>query len=137
MKVLSSVNFLAAVISAIIFFFIGFIWYSFLFNKIWVKEKGLSVTAGENKMRPSAIVFQYFCTLIFLFLYVLGLAIIGNLIGKGIIEGLKISLFAIICLVVPFHSSSLFFPPKPKLFLIDGGYYAVGTIISAVILSIW
>ncbi len=137
MMVLKQVNYIAVVVSAVIYFIIGSLWYSkVLFAEAWAKEKGHKMEGDKPAAGSMAV--SYGGMLITEFLYVLGIAVILLLTGKtGIVEGIKVALFVIILFNLPLNAGTLLFPSKPRLFFIDWGYQAIGALISAIILSLW
>jgi hypothetical protein len=134
----SHINYLAAVVSAIIYFVIGYFWYGkMMFAESWSKEKGYKPDAAAKPLAGGMIA-RYGVMLVLQFIYVVGLAAVIILIGKpGIVNALKAALFVIILFDLPLNTDSLLFPPKPKLFFINWGYQIVGTLISAIILGAW
>lgn len=69
----SNVNFLAVLVATIAAFFLGFVWYSFLFGKRWMKELGFS----EEELKKGANMGMIFgSTLALTFVMGLGLAML-------------------------------------------------------------
>lgn len=135
MVTLSSLNYLAIVVTGIVYFIIGSFWYSkVLFADAWVKESGVTM-GGSGKAMPVIPMAGQFITSI---LYAFGIAVIIQLLGKiGVAAGLKAAFLVIVAFVLPMNSSTWFFKNKPVLFLIEGGYLAVGAVALGIILSLW
>ena len=133
MNFFADINYWAVVVSTIVYYFIGFIWYTLLFGRTWRKETGVS---NEIPVKPPiwAMVGQFIAT----FIYTLGFAIILQLYGaSGITAGICVSLLVTAFFVIPINSGNLFFTGKKKLFLLDVCERAIGSIIIGIILSIW
>ena len=48
-------SYLAVVVGGLAFFFLGAIWYSFLFQKPWTADMGIDMSGGTGKPPPSAV----------------------------------------------------------------------------------
>lgn len=133
MNFMEGINFYAVIVSTIVYYFIGFIWYSVLFGKLWAKETGV-IMPDSPKPKVFPLVGQFVST----FLYVAGVAIILNLHGSyGIREGLHVALLVSVFFIIPMNSGNLFFTGKRKLFLIDVSERILGTLVTGIILGVW
>jgi hypothetical protein len=133
MNLFEGINFLAVLVSAIIYYFIGFIWYTLLFGEIWRKETGVTVN-GPAKPRPGALIGQFIST----FLYTLGIAIILRFYGTySIISGILVSAVVTLFIVIPINTGNLFFTGRKKLFLLDVCERATGSLLTGIILGLW
>jgi len=71
-------------------------------------------------------------------LFTVGIAILIAIMNKtGVMTGIITALGVIIFFIFPINGGVLFFQGKPKLFLIDAGYQAVGVLVVGVILGLW
>jgi len=125
------------IVSSIVYFLIGALWYTPLFGKAWAKEVGMSMDGGMGAARGKFIA-GMFGQLVSSFLYVAGvymLLMIGNFysLGGALIVGASVSVF----FVLSVNSGKLLFQGKPKLFFIDAGYAVVGAFAAALILAFW
>lgn len=133
MNFFTGINYSAVVVSTIVYYIIGFIWYTFLFGELWRKETGLSLKSPA-KPKAWALAGQFISTL----LYTLGIAIILKLYGTyGISAGIYVSLLITVFFVIPINSGNLLFTGKKKLFLLDVCERALGSLVAGVILGIW
>ena len=133
MNLFADINYFAVVVSAIVYYFIGFIWYTVLFGEVWGKETGVSMK-NQAKPRVWALIGQFLSTL----LYAFGIAVILRVYGTyGILEGICVGVLVTIFFVIPIHSGNLFFTGKKKLFLLDVCERAIGSIVIGLILGIW
>jgi len=139
MEIFAKLNYLAIILSTVIYFGLGFLWYRReTFGLIFLKEKGIDIKKRPPKMTLSATIIQFGGVIVTLLLYTIGIAAVMNLAAiTGTGGGIIIGLLAIIFVIIPMNANNLFFPPKPKLFLIDVGFQSVGTLIASIILSIW
>jgi hypothetical protein len=123
----------AYVVSGIVYYLIGWLWYSpILFVKPWVKETGVEM--GGNKSPVLPMIGQLVST----FLFVLGVymvVMLGHFEGVkgGLVAGISIAAF----FVLPINSGNLFFKNKVILFWIESGYQAVGSVVCGLILALW
>jgi Protein of unknown function (DUF1761) len=133
MHTASNFNYLAYFVSAIVYFVIGFAWYSNKkFAKIWSKEAGVKM--GGKSMPIWPMVGQVISSL----LYALGVYMVVMLSNSIDIKGATIACLSIIAFFVfPINSGNLFFTGKVKLFLLDAGYQAIGAIVMTLILTFW
>jgi len=129
----AGINYYAVVVATIVYYFIGFIWYTLLFSEIWGKETGVSI---KSPARPKmwAMVGQFISTLLF----ALGIAIILKLHGNyGITTGIYVGLLITLFFVIPINSGNLFFTGKKSLFLLDVCERAIGSLVIGIIISVW
>jgi len=133
----SSFAVLPYIVTSIVYFAIGALWYTPLFGKAWAKEVGRSMEGGmEGKW--GQFVGGMVGQLISSFLYVAGvymLLMVGNFysFGGALIVGASVSAF----FVLSINSGKLNFQGKPRLFFIDSGYGVIGSFVSAIILAFW
>jgi hypothetical protein len=126
-------NVLAYIVAGIVYFLIGWLWYSpVLFVKPWSRETGVQMGGNKNPVLP--MVGQLVST----FLFTLGVymvVMLGNFetFGGALVAGLSITAF----FVLPINSGNLFFKGKAVLFWIEAGYQTVGSIVCALILALW
>lgn len=129
----AGINYFAVAVSTIVYYLIGFIWYTLLFGEIWGKETGVSVKS-PTKPRIWAMVGQFISTLLF----ALGIAIVLRFYGTdGITAGIHVSALVTVFFVVPVNSGNLFFTGKKKLFLLDVCERAIGSLAIGIILGAW
>ena len=125
------------VVSSLVYFAIGAIWYTPLFGKAWAKEVGRDI-GGSMRGMMGRFIGGMVGQLVSSFLYVLGvymILMIGNYYGfsGALTAGASVSAF----FVLSINSGKLLFQGKPKLFLIDAGYAVVGAFAAAFILAFW
>jgi hypothetical protein len=72
---LSSLNLFAVIVATIAAFFLGFVWYTFLFGRRWMKELGVT----EEDLKKGANMGMIFgTTLLLTFIMALGLALLWH-----------------------------------------------------------
>jgi hypothetical protein len=132
----SHFNVLAYVVSGIVYFLVGWLWYSnALFAKQWTKETGVHMGQGQGR---ATVVLPMVGQLVSTFLYTLGISMVVMLGNFADVKGALVAAASIIgFFVLPVNSGTLFFRNKPLLFCIDSGYQAVGAIVLALILALW
>jgi hypothetical protein len=133
MNLLTGINYPAVLISAAIYYVIGFLWYTKLFGKIWRKENGMT-DEPASKPSPGALIGQFIST----FLFTLGIAIIMKLEGVyGITGGVSACVLITVFFVIPINSGNLFFTGKKKLFLLNVVERALGSLVAGIIIGLW
>jgi len=125
------------IVSSIVYYAIGALWYTPLFGKAWAKELGISMSGGTDSDKGK-FVLGMIGQLVSAFLYVAGvymLLMLGNFysLGGALTVGASVSAF----FVLSVNSGKLLFQRKPKLFFIDAGYGVVGAFAAALILAFW
>jgi hypothetical protein len=125
------------VVSSLVYYLIGAIWYSPLFGKAWAKEVGMDMGGSMEGARGKFIV-DMVGQLVSCFLFVLGVYMVlmlGNFysFGGALTVGASVGGF----FALSINSGKLLFQAKPKLFLIDAGYSIVGAFVTALILAFW
>ena len=131
----SNLNYLAIIVSSVIYFILGAVWFGPFFGKLWLKLIGLSLTEEDKKNAP----FIFVKTFILDFIITFSVAILINLIQPTtILSALKISLLIGAGFVVaPFLGNFMYAKRSIKLFFIEAGYHVVCITIVAIILAIW
>ena len=129
--IVTSINYLAVLVSTLVYYVIGFLWFTKLFGEAWRKETGVP---ADRKPGPVALVGQFISTL----LYTIGIAILINLLDTpGIMGGICAAVIATIFFAIPINSGDLFFTGKKRLFLLNVSERAVGSLVVGIILGIW
>lgn len=135
-EIFSHINWLAVAVAGLAYFFLGAIWYSFIFKKAWIKSSGIDVNdpnmkKGMAQTMLASLVLMIICSAgIALFLF--------KVVSTSWISGLKVGLLAGVCFSATGISISYLYEKKPmSLHLINAGYNITGCIIAGIILSLW
>jgi hypothetical protein len=132
---LSSINWIAVLVSALLFYGIGAIWYSFLFQKAWMKE--VNVTMEDAKKANMVKIMSF--TLIITIVMVTGLALfLAQFQDVDSFRGGMVGLhcgFAVSSMTIALNA--LYEMKSWKYVLINSGYMIVGFTISGFILGAW
>jgi hypothetical protein len=137
MYALSNLNWLHVLVAAIAYFILGAIWYSFLFQKQWIRYHKIDMNDPEGKKGVGMIMFTSF---IWTFIICTGLAILifKTPMAGGAMSGIKLGLTTGVCFSALAISMTYLYLKKPAgLHFIDGLYHVVGQIIAAIILILW
>ena len=138
-EVFKDINWIAVLVGTLAYFFLGAIWYSFLFKDRWIAYQGISaedMSKPDAKKGVGAIMFASF---VMLLINVTGLAILAEYIGlNGWQHGLHLGFLAGICFACTSMAINMLYEKKSLgLFFINGGYQVLGNIIAAVIIVCW
>lgn len=134
-ELLTSLNWFAVVTAALLYFFLGALWYSpALFADVWMKLRNLTEVDID---KPNPIIFFYsfvlqFIAVISLALFITAMGITGAthgaLIGFGAGAGIVFTLAG---------TTGLFSDTPQKLHFIDNGYHVMGLTLAGLILGWW
>lgn len=128
---LNDINHLAVLVSAIVYYILGFVWYTLLFGELWAKETGVIM---PDKPNPLNLIGQFIST----YLYVLGIAVLIVMSGEvGVSSGLFIGLLVTLVFAIPINSGNLFFTNRKKLFFLDVTERAIGSVFAGIIIGLW
>jgi len=131
------INWIATLVGAIGYFALGALWYSFLFQKQWMKYTGITMSNEPNARKGiGAIMFGSF---IMMFICSTAIAILISRIGlHSWLSGLKLGLLTGLCFAFTSMAINMLYEMKPVgLYIINGGYQLLGNIIAAVIICSW
>lgn len=127
-------NLVAVLVSTLIYFFIGWLWYSpLMFGKIWMNT--LSEEAKAMKFNPLLMV----CGLGASFVTAFILASISNFSNSTTInDGLAVGFFSWLGFVAATMINNVLYEKRSFAnYFINVGYYLVGFMAMGVILAIW
>ena len=134
----SHINYGAVAVSVGIFFLLGALWYSVLFAKAWIHELMLhNVTIADPSINK--LLMNMGLTVLNNTVIVGALACLVHMTGSTTLEtGLTLGLI-VACGFIATAIGGVFIweSRSVKLFLIDSGYQMIGTVIAAIILSLW
>src|SRR4030095_4305670 len=103
----SQINWLAVLVAALAFFFLGAIWYSALFRDAWIKAVGVNMNDPNARKGIAGIMITSFVTIL---ITSIGLALFINRIGSGgWIRGIKKGTVFVVFFFLFCYSKSLFF----------------------------
>jgi uncharacterized protein DUF1761 len=138
MSLLLSVNYFAIIVSAIIYFLIGSLWFSTLFGSLWTQElQRHNVVIKEPTTRE--ILSKMLQTFLANIITAYAMAVLVTMTGSTtILSGLFLGILAAVgCAATTLGAVFTWESRSLKLFLIDIGYPALGIIASAILLSVW
>jgi hypothetical protein len=133
----SQLNWLAILVAGLAYFMLGAIWYSFLFQKPWIRLAGVNPNAPDAKKGVAAIMFTSFLLML---VAAIGIALFLSKVvpSAGIMSGIKTGLVAGICFSATGMSISYVYEKRPLgLHLINAGYNICGCVLAGTILSMW
>ena len=135
-EIFKDINWIAVLVGALGYFFLGAIWYSFLFKNQWIAYNKIVTDNADAKKGAGAIMFASF---ILMFIWAAGLAVLAeyfNLVGW--LHGLKLGALTGICFALTSMGINMLYEKKPLgLFFINGGYQLLGSMIASVIIACW
>jgi len=132
----SQVNWLAVLVGALAYFFLGAIWYSALFRNAWIKATGVNMNDPNGRKGFAGILIASFVTVL---ITSIGLALIITRIGPGNwLTGCKIGLIAGVCFSAATICNSYLYEKRPiALSTINSLYNIVGCALAGIIIAIW
>lgn len=136
MYALTHLNWLHVFVATIAYFILGAIWYSFLFQKPWIRYQNIDTSNPDAKKGAGIIMLVGF---IWTFIMVTGIAVLAAktpLLG-GVLSGITLGLTTGVLSALAISMTYLYLKRAAGLHLIDGLYHVVGQIIAAIILVLW
>lgn len=137
--VFKDIHWIAVLAGTLAYFFLGALWYSFLFKNKWIAYQGISaedMNKPDAKKGVGAIMVASF---IMMFIVSTGLAILSEyLVLKGWQHALHLGLLTGVCFACTSMAINMLYEKKPiGLFFINGSYQVLGNIIAAIIIVCW
>lgn len=132
---LSQINIFAVIVSTVIYFILGSLWYSpALLGKTWMKYQKTNPHEGRGQLP-----LMLSATFVLSFILCLGLAFIIMKAGVNtFIGGVKAGALCGFSFVFCTQAINAMFDKRPfTLFMIDAGYHITGIVISSVVLAVW
>ncbi len=131
-------NIWALIVSTLLYFFLGSLWFSLLFGKIWAKEvekHGVKIKEPTKKQLSRNMLSTFALN----FLVVLGVGLIVSALGVNtFLSGLRVGLLLGICFTLaPLGVSNVWESRSLKLTLLDAGYPMLGIVTSCIIFALW
>jgi hypothetical protein len=135
-------NYLPILCSSVAYFFLGFVWYSLLFGKIWGAEQerhrgreGSTCVGPEKREFAGMLIAQFVCNFVAsaAIAFLLRRMGIGDLstalkVGAGVAAGFSITTLTIV---------HVWEGKSTKVWLIDASYHLIGCMAAAAILVSW
>lgn len=136
--VLSDLNWLAVIVAAVAFFILGGAWFiPKVFGDIWTKAIGWE-PADEDRGSSAIYILPLLGGLVMsIAIGLLAKSTGSDTFGEGLVLGLVVAIGVAAAIV---FITAVFSPKTPKpwtWFAVMAGYYGLGTIIIAVVLSTW
>lgn len=131
----STLNWLAIIVSTLVFFGLGAIWYNpAVFGTMWMQETGITKEKAQTASMPKAMGL----TVLFAFIMAINLALFMNSPEIGASQGAMYGFFTGLGWV----SMSIFISGQYELrttryMLINAGYHTLGLTLMGVILGEW
>lgn len=132
-----SVNYLAVIVCAVIYFMLGGLWYSkLLFANPWMKAMGKTPEELKAQGNPIAgYILSFIGSLLTAFMLSVAIDYVG---AASLIDGAKIGFYIWLGFAVTTLTPAYYFECRPKaLFLIYSGYTLVAFVIMGGILGAW
>ncbi len=138
LHLLSQINLVAVLISAIVYFMIGSLWYSFLVRDAWVaelKEHDVTIKQHAKEVLRTKMLLT-FCANV---LASIAMALLVIMAGSTTVySGFCLGLLCVLGFAATTLGTVFIWEHRSfRLFLLDIGYPAIGLIVAAIILSIW
>lgn len=136
-EIFLQLNWLAVLVTAIVYFLLGAIWYSkAMFGAKWAGLVGLDMSDPDKKkgmgkmMAGTFLLILVSCIALAMLVHRLDLSVIISALKLGLITGIAFASTAV--------SISFIYESRPlALYFIDCGYHVTGHLIAAVILVGW
>jgi Protein of unknown function (DUF1761) len=131
------VNYLAILVSGVVIFVLGGLWYSVLFKKPWVALMGIpeeKMKEGSGAM-PFLFLMAFLCGL--LSAYILAI-IINHFAPFSLMRGAMVGTICWVGFAAPTSFATAIFSMTPKrVWFINSSYNLVSFVLAGIILSVW
>ncbi|MBC8193102.1 MAG: DUF1761 domain-containing protein [Candidatus Marinimicrobia bacterium] len=140
----SMVNYWAVLVSALVFFGIGAIWYGPVFGKAWIKSMGLSEADLEAQKAEENMVMSFGLMFVSSLLMALATAYLIDYLlfvfpDSGAVKvGLTTAFFVWVGYTFSYLITAPAFEKRPWSYVwINGGYWLVGLAVTGIIVGLW
>ncbi len=137
-KFFAHYNFLALLVSAIVYWLIGTVWFSLLMGKIWSTEhekhgKKIKTPTSNTMIKKSILTF------VLNFVVAFGVSLVVRAMhSTTLMSGISLGIILGICFPAAVMATSYLWENRPlKLSLIDVGYPVIGITACSIIMSLW
>jgi hypothetical protein len=128
------VNYLAVLVAAVVYFFLGGVWYGFFFHDAWAKWE-LPLAPSQN---PPHIGLMYLCAFVMGLILCWALAWVCEWRGANAVSGAGYGLLMWVGFVMTTSYTAMMFEGRPRhLFAINYGYCLVGMTLAGLIVGGW
>lgn len=137
MYALSELNYLAILVTAVVIFIIGALWYTVLFGKLWLAAHGYTPEQLEGMKTRMGMTYglSFLCYLVLA--AVMDLLVLRMEITEAV-GGVKLGLICWLGFVATIGLTANLYSNKSfTAYLIDAAYQAVFMVVAGVILAIW
>jgi surface polysaccharide O-acyltransferase-like enzyme len=133
----SKTNHLAVIVSAVVYFMIGGLWFGVVFGQAWLNAVGKSVAELQKTTMPEGVLYTLAFLTSLILCYTLN-ALLQRGGKQSVGEGVKLGLCLWIGIVATTAGPIFMFSGLSlRLFLLDTGYPLVAMIISGAIIGVW
>jgi hypothetical protein len=124
-------SYIALIVGALAFFFLGAIWYTFLFRRPWMADMGVDPNQSVQSPGPKLLIGSLAAALVLAF-------VIERLVGSdhGDAHGLRVGLAVGAALAAVMGQNALYDTRPLRLWAINAGYAFVGSAIVGVIAGV-
>jgi len=130
-----AINWLAVIVAAVVAFFIGAVWYSFLFRTQWMAAIGAPAADRPATALPRLLAINFSGNLLLAIVLAEFLAALGDVTFAS---GVTIGLVAWVGFVANVLAVNYAFANRPRLLtLIDGGHWLVVLVVSGAIIGLF
>ncbi|MFI5149283.1 MAG: DUF1761 domain-containing protein [Bacteroidia bacterium] len=133
---IASLNYVHILVSALVYFILGALWYSLLFQKPWMAAVGVR---EPNEADKKGMPLMFATTFVLNFVICFGTAAVLHFVQPiSIVAALKAGALLGVCFVGTTCAMNNMYAKRPLILtLIDSGYHVAGIIVVSVILTLW
>ncbi len=131
------INYLAVLVSAVVSFAIGFLWYGPLFGKQWISMMGFSKNSMKSmKIKPAVSMSLGFLSTL-LMSYVLAMFVFFTQ-SSTIMSGITLGFWTWLGFIATTTLGSVLWENKSlRIYILNNSYNLISILTMAVILSVW
>jgi hypothetical protein len=125
-------SWIAFIIGAVAFFFLGAAWYTFMFRRPWMTDMGIDPSQPPQSPGPKLLVGSFVVSLVLS-------GVLERIIGGGAngdaMHGLRVGIGVGAAIAAVMGQNALYDTRPLRLWLINGGYALVGSALVGVIVG--
>jgi len=135
-----NLNFWAILVSGLVYWILGGIWYAAVFSKSWQEALGFNAMNEAEKAQlqkdfPKALLTHFISGLITSFILA---KIVSAMGANSFMDGLLYGVLMWLAFAFTIHLNSLMFEKRPKpVFSINSGFYLIAFAVIGGILTVW
>jgi hypothetical protein len=130
-----AINYWAVLVASVVKFFIGFVWFTFLFGKQWAALQGMTPGPGDKAVMTRGMIIDFVGGLVLAYVLVHATHYAG---ASGWAQGAMVGFFNWLGFMAVTSLSSMTWEKRPyQLWVINNAYSLLYMLVMGVIVTVW